>query len=66
VSEFRSSSASLQFGADIHADEQKAGDEQLHYGNDPVGPGPSKENPAGVSETGPQILNPILNPYEHR
>jgi hypothetical protein len=30
-------------------DEQKAGDEQLHYGDGPVGPGESAENPAGVS-----------------
>ncbi|KAI5450030.1 hypothetical protein NCC49_003792 [Naganishia albida] len=32
----------------ISVNEQKAGDEQLHYGDGPVGPGPSKENPAGV------------------
>lgn len=30
-------------------DEQKAGDVQLHYGDGPVGPGQSAENPAGVS-----------------
>lgn len=41
-----------RLGADIEPlpDEQKAGDEQLHYGNEPVGPGPSRENPAGVSK----------------
>ncbi|KAJ9126817.1 hypothetical protein QFC24_001850 [Naganishia onofrii] len=37
----------MQAGS-LAVNDQKTGDEHLHYGDEPVGPGASRENPAGV------------------